>query len=185
VSSLNLIALGTPDSNIVEDLRFALQATFRFPVRLRTNSFAVDSFYNAERGQYNSTFILEYLNRLLIDKLHLTLPRERILAVLPHDLFIPILTYVFGEAELNGRVAVVSYHRLQNELYGLRPNKRLLSARLLAEAIHEIGHTFGLLHCHSQQCVMRSSGSVEEIDLKGSSFCRACQTGLERAMVPD
>lgn len=78
---------------------------------------------------------------------------------------------MFGEAQLEGTAAIVSSHRLDETLYGLPKNQELLEERLLKEAIHDLGHTFGLVHCHDYSCVMHSSASVEEIDIKGASFC--------------
>jgi archaemetzincin len=103
-----------------------------------------------------------------------------LLAVLPHDLFIPILTFVFGEAELGGTAAVVSYHRLESQRYGLPANPALLTERFRKEALHELGHTLGLFHCPDQGCVMHSSTSVDEIDLKGGDFCGECRDDLQR-----
>jgi archaemetzincin len=102
----------------------------------------------------------------------------KVLAVASLDLFIPILTYVFGEAELGGRVSLVSYHRLAPERYGLPRNRPLLLDRTWKEAVHELGHAFGLIHCPIQQCVMHSSSYVEDIDLKGGHFCTSCRQGL-------
>jgi len=90
------------------------------------------------------------------------------------DLFIPVLTFVFGEAQLNGRAAIVSFHRLDSQVYGLPPNPNLLLARLFKESIHEMGHTFNLLHCHVNQCVMGSSSTVDGVDLKSARFCNSC-----------
>jgi archaemetzincin len=104
--------------------------------------------------------------------------RSKVLAVSGEDLFIPILTYVFGEAQLGGEFAVVSYHRLQPERYGLAADRNLLLDRLFKESLHELGHTYGLVHCQDQDCVMRTSTYAEDIDLKGGSFCRRCQAAL-------
>ena len=93
-------------------------------------------------------------------------------------MYIPVLTFVFGEARLNGRCAVVSSYRLDNKFYGLPDNPALLQERLLKEAIHELGHTYGLLHCHNPECVMKSSTYVEEIDFKSSRFCDKCRAQL-------
>ena len=97
------------------------------------------------------------------------------------DLFIPVLTYVFGEAQLAGRAAVVSTHRLDCQLYGLPANRKLLKQRLRKEAIHELGHTYNLLHCREDACVMMSSTYVENIDLKSDRFCGHCLDRLRQA----
>ena len=90
------------------------------------------------------------------------------------DLYIPVLTFVFGEAQLADGGAVVSAHRLRQEFYGLPTDPELLHQRLLKEALHELGHTYGLRHCPDYTCVMSASNGVERIDLKRAEFCSTC-----------
>jgi archaemetzincin len=90
------------------------------------------------------------------------------------DLYIPVLTFVFGEAQLSDGGAVVSAHRLRQEFYGMPTDPELLHQRLLKEALHELGHTYGLRHCPDYNCVMSASNGVERIDLKRDEFCPAC-----------
>jgi len=90
------------------------------------------------------------------------------------DLFIPVLTFVFGQAQLGGKAAVVSTLRLKQEYYELPPNETVFLERLGKEAVHELGHTFGLVHCLNQGCVLNASTYVEEIDLKEADFCPEC-----------
>jgi archaemetzincin len=99
----------------------------------------------------------------------------RILGVTAVDLYIPILTFVFGEAQMGGPCAVVSSYRLRQEFYGLPADKDLLRDRLLKEAVHEIGHTLNLTHCDDYRCAMAPSHAVEWIDLKDSGLCSACE----------
>jgi len=124
--------------------------------------------YNRARGQYHSTEIL----RRLVQDPHTE--SWRILGVTEVDLYIPILTFVFGEAQLGQAAALVSTHRLRPEFYGMPKDPELLQARLLKEALHELGHTLGLRHCSNYLCVMSSSHSAERIDLKQADFCPAC-----------
>ncbi len=180
---IQLLPLGNADRRLLKELIPAVWDAFHVPVEVREYPLNLSMFYDENRGQYNSTLILSHLKEQCQVAPHLS-PRmgetlATVLAILPHDLFIPILTFVFGEAELSGRHAVVSYHRLENEHYGLPSDPALLARRLQKEALHELGHTVGLLHCHSQECVMRTSTSVEEIDVKGSGFCADCY-GLMR-----
>ena len=95
------------------------------------------------------------------------------------DLYIPILKYVFGEAQMGGPCAVVSVHRLRQEFYGLDRDDALLGQRLLKESVHELGHTLKLRHCQDYRCVMASSHSVEWIDLRESALCDACRSQVE------
>jgi archaemetzincin len=103
----------------------------------------------------------------------------RFLAIADVDLYIPILKYVFGEAQMGGPCAVVSIHRLRQEFYGLAPDRPLLSQRLLKESVHELGHTLDLRHCQDYRCVMASSHSVEWIDLRESTMCDSCRAQAE------
>jgi archaemetzincin len=96
------------------------------------------------------------------------------------DMYIPILTYIFGQASLNGKTGVVSLYRLRNEHYGLEPDYELLIERFNKVIIHELGHTFGLIHCSNLVCVMRSSTYVEDLDQKNKSFCSRCRVEMNR-----
>jgi archaemetzincin len=153
---------------LIDELGRRLTQTFPLQVRIRDPWFDPQLTYDAARGQYDSNTLL---SQLLSD------PSEdamRILGVTNVDLFIPVLTYVFGEAQLGGRAAVISANRLRSEKYGLPPDPENLISRLEKEAVHELGHTFDLLHCSDPVCVMHASTYVEEIDPKGASFCASC-----------
>ena len=90
----------------------------------------------------------------------------------------PILTFIFGQAFLDGRCGIASVYRLRNERYGIEADEQVFTDRLRKEVIHELGHTFGLIHCQNPVCVMRSSTYVEDIDQKSWSFCSKCRKGL-------
>ena len=135
-------------------------------------NFDLSAYYSPERGQYNATLILAHLLR------HLPEPDAKIVGLTNVDLFVPVLTFVFGQAQLNGPGAVVSTYRLRNEYYGLRMSASLLYDRTVKEIVHEVGHTFGLVHCQDYTCVMHASTYVEEVDLKGASFCSECAAEL-------
>jgi archaemetzincin len=74
----------------------------------------------------------------------------------------------------------VSTARLGEEFYGLPAREELLRERLLKEAGHELGHTFGLRHCPDWNCVMASSHAVERLDVKSAEFCTRCRKPLSR-----
>ena len=76
---------------------------------------------------------------------------------------------------MGGPCAVVSAHRLRQEFYGLPADGTLLRQRLLKEAVHELGHAFGLRHCIDYRCAMASAHAVEWIDLRESSLCESCR----------
>lgn len=131
--------------------------------------------FHSERGQYHSSEILA------IVKSFVQPGTWRLLAVTEVDLYIPILTFVFGEAQVAGPCAIISGHRLKQEFYGLPADDRLHEERLIKEAIHELGHTCGLAHCEAYRCVMSASHSVERIDIKEAVACRACAARMMAA----
>ena len=185
MTTIGILALGNADRTLVEGLIDPLKKTFGIPVEMRYTAVPVESFYDRTRSQYNSTAILQWLHRRYGGEAfeQSSARSHKTLAVIGYDLFIPILTFVFGEAELGGTSAVVSYNRLQNERYGLPPNKHLLLDRLRKEAVHELGHAFGLVHCHTHECVMHTSTYVEDIDLKSDRFCEECVEVLHNVLV--
>ena len=154
-------------------LGLAIERAFQTEVRHRNPWFDPEGAFEPSRGQYRASHLL----KSLLDDPHED-PPDRILGVTNVDLFTPVLTYVFGEAQLSGRAAVVSCHRLRSEVYGLPPDPRLFFERLQKEAIHELGHTYGLLHCPNLGCVMRASSYAEELELKSAAFCDACRAVL-------
>ena len=165
---------GSTVHDLLHPLAETLHAVFHLRVETHPPSFDPELAFDSSRGQYNSRILLA---QLLRDSQHDTV---RVLGVAGVDLFIPVLTYVFGEAQLDGRAAVISAHRLDSQLYGLPANRRLLLERLRKEAIHELGHTYNLVHCHDELCVMTSSTYVEGIDLKSDRFCDRCLDRLRQ-----
>ena len=145
---------------------------FQLSVVISNINFDVSYAFDPSRRQYNSTQILKGLLSLNGKN------PEKIIGITDVDLFIPILTFVFGEAQLDGPAAVVSTFRLKPEFYGLPRDENLLRDRLTKEAVHELGHTFDLRHCQDYECVMSSSTYADEIDLKGNGFCDECKKNV-------
>jgi len=153
--------------DVLGALAVELAALLRMECRVRPERLDVTFARDRFRNQYYSTAILQAMQPLAESGV-------RLLAVTSLDLYVPVLTFVFGEAQLGGNCAVVSLHRLREEFYGLPANEELLQTRLVKEAVHELGHTFGLRHCDNWQCVMTSSHAVERLDVKGAEFCFSC-----------
>lgn len=150
-----------------------------FPYGIRTLKPLKEPIYafNFIRNQYFSSKILsEIVN-------HTSEETVKILGVVDVDLYIPIFCFVFGEAQLRGKAAVISLHRLRPEFYGLEPNKELLYERVIKESIHELGHNFGLTHCLDENCVMYFSHSIWHTDVKKSCFCEECQRIINHRFV--
>ncbi len=103
---------------------------------------------------------------------------ERVLGVTDVDLFVPILQYTFGEAVLSGTVALVSLARM-GPVDGPPLARRIAYARAVKEGLHELGHTFGLLHCDEPRCLMARAAGVAQVDRKRTHLCAACGARLE------
>lgn len=161
-----------PRLDLLEPLAVALARALRRPCRIRPEQVDVSFAEDPARGQFYSTAILQRLQTCAEDGVS-------VLGVAECDLYVPVLTFVFGEAQLGGACAVVSLARLREEFYGLPPRPDLLRERLIKEAAHELGHTFGLRHCADWRCVMSSSHAVERLDVKGADFCRACRDAAD------
>jgi archaemetzincin len=172
-----LSADGEPGLGRLEQLAASLARTFHGPCSIRPETLDITFASDERRGQYYSTAILQRLERMA----H---PGTRVLGVAVADLFVPVLTFVFGEAQLEGGCAVVSLARLRDEFYGLAAREDLLRERLLKEAVHELGHTFGLRHCRDWECVMASSHAVERLDVKKAGFCAACRKVIPAPEIP-
>lgn len=168
-----LLACGSFEKKFLGRIVLSTEAEFRLPVTTEECRLDLDPYYNPARRQYDG-------NRLLHD-LPLCTQSEngKLLGLYKVDLFIPILTYIFGQAMLNHQAAIASVYRLRNELYGMKQDDELLLSRTVKEVIHELGHTFGLIHCHVPSCVMLSSTYVEDIDQKSSNLCARCRTLFE------
>jgi archaemetzincin len=153
-----------------------LSAQFGLPIR-EMDLPAVDFAFDARRNQYGSIPVLEMISRIC--------PNDavRLVGITERDLFIPVLTFVFGHAQLGGRAAVISLARLRQEFYGLEPNRTIFLDRASKEALHETGHTFGLVHCPDRGCAMSLSTSVQQIDQKRAAFCVACRRRLDRGVI--
>ena len=164
-------------ADMLGELAVRLAPTFHMPCRVRPERLNVASAHDRMRNQYFSTAILQSMQPLVE-------PGARLLAVTSLDLYVPVLTFVFGEAQLRGSCAVVSLHRLREEFYGLPAREDLMRERLVKEAVHELGHTFGLLHCDDWRCVMTSSHGVERLDVKGAEFCLLCGRVVARTRTP-
>ncbi len=161
--------------DVLDRLSVELARIFHFSCHVRTEPLDIGFALDSARRQYHSTAILAGLQRLTTDK-------SRLLGVTSADLYVPVLTFVFGEAQIAGHCAVISAHRLREEFYGLPPNAELLRERLTKAALHELGHTFGLGHCSNWNCVMASTHAVERLDLKAVGFCPGCLNALNASL---
>jgi archaemetzincin len=173
-SIIQVAPLHKPAEGAARHVVHRLPDIFGFPAEIVTPIVDLKKAFNPQRRQYHSGIILAGLLE------YATPPGAKVIGITDADLYIPVLTFVFGEAQLGGRAAVASLYRLRNSFYGLPMDEELLLARIEKEVVHELGHTFGLRHCESYACVMHSSTFVEDIDLKNAAFCRECRKRITR-----
>src|SRR5579864_738624 len=178
MNTLLLLPVGKVEESLLRDLSAAIPRSLDVACEILPYVLDPIPSYHPERQQYHSSEILQRMQALVR-------PQDwRVLAIADIDLYIPILKYVFGEAQIAGPCAVVSIHRLRQEFYGLDRDDALLRQRLLKESVHELGHTLGLRHCQDYRCVMASSHAVEWIDLRETTLCDSCRSQLGSKLKP-
>jgi archaemetzincin len=168
--SIVIVPFGGEITEYLADVAESIHEQFGLPVCVEEDRGLPEFALDPVRQQYNSNLILKDLIG--------TCPPDglKILGVTAVDLFSPIFSYVFGEAQFNGRGAVVSSYRLRGDGSGLEQTGcPPLVNRLEKECIHELGHTFGLRHCSDPDCLMHYSVGVECADRKFAFFCPACR----------
>lgn len=164
-----LISFGHFGKEFLEEISEAVTHEFNCIVKIREVHTDLSEFFDPVRRQYNGNKLLGVVDSLK------TPESLKTIGLFNVDLFIPILTYIFGQAQLGGQSAIASLYRLSNERYGMTRDDKSLSGRFKKEVIHELGHTFGLIHCQVSTCVMRSSTYVEDIDQKDAHLCNQCR----------
>jgi archaemetzincin len=167
-----LISFGNFEKGFLEQISGAVKHEFNCSVFLREAHADISDYFDPGRRQYNGDKLLREIDSMDIPG------SSKTIGLFNVDLFIPILTFIFGQAQLGGRTAIASQYRLSNERYGMISDEISLLERFKKEVIHELGHTFGLIHCHVPTCVMRSSTYVEDIDQKDPHFCAGCREML-------
>ncbi len=172
LQDITLVSFGYFEEDFLKKIAGTVNRELLYPVHIKEGHIDITEYYDPGRRQYNG-------NRLLkeVDALYST-DTSKTIGLFNVDLFIPILTYIFGQAFLSGRTGIASLYRFSNERYGMNANDNLIFERFSKEIIHELGHTLGLIHCHVTDCVMRSGTYVEDIDQKNASFCIKCRNDL-------
>jgi archaemetzincin len=165
--TIGLVGLGPTEDYSIQKLRD--KVSDRFPdcqVQVCNSMDTPAMAFDPGRNQYHSTRILTILEENVK-----SIPAEHVLAVASFDLYVPGMNFVFGEARCPGRVAVISTYRLKTS----RIRDATLESRAVKEAVHEIGHMFGLKHCSKVMCVMHFSERLADTDKKQDTFCPECE----------
>jgi archaemetzincin len=168
VSAVYLLPIGSVPPQALGWVEATIVEWCPWPVKRLEALLFPENSYDLQRGQYKSVEIMKVVAS------HTPPDAVRILGVTEGDLAIPTLTFVFGQAQLDGRVAVVSLARLRQEFYNLPADESLLRDRLAKEVLHELGHTFGLTHCAESNCVMSLATHIGLVDNKEQRYCGRC-----------
>lgn len=169
-----LIPFNGIDEEVLEKISAYLSKSFKKEVVTGVNSSLSPGAYNSSRKQFHSSKLLDNLIS------RQSREYERILGIADVDLYVPELNFVFGEADPSEGVAIISLIRLRQEFYRRPQDKILFIGRAVKEAVHELGHTYGLGHCRNVKCVMHFSNSLMDTDIKEKNFCSGCQGKLKR-----
>lgn len=174
MNAVYLVAIGSVPPQVLDWIEATVTEWCPWPVRRLPALGFPEGGFDTKRGQYKSVDIMKALAR------NMPADASRILGVTEGDLAIPTLTFVFGQAQLEGPVAVVSLSRLRQEFYGLPADEKVLRERLTKEVLHELGHTFGLTHCSESKCVMSLATHIGLVDSKAERYCGSCGGHLVR-----
>jgi len=167
-----IVPTGDVDPQLLAAVGREIERVFRALPEVRPLLSDLSFAFDAGREQYHSTPILQRLAEALPPG------SLKVLALTDVDLFIPILTHVYGEAQLGGAACIVSTHRLNSGPETLR-SPDLAVGRVVKEAIHELGHTFKLRHCPDAACIMHYCRSESDVDRKSNNLCRYCRVMLD------
>lgn len=171
-----VVPLGWVEEDVLRVVADSLQGILRMPVDVWGAMPIPEDAFMRGRNQYNAMTIIRYLAENHSDS------SLKVLGIMDKDICNPIITYVFGEAYMGGRAAVMSSARLSATPSGEPVSREQFLDRVVKVALHEIGHTFNIPHCHTGRCVMRASNNLVELDDKLNYMCDYCEIFLADAL---
>lgn len=170
--TVGLIEMGRLGEVAVRVVAANLQTLLDLPVEILDPAVMPQQCFLTRRQQYDAGLIVKHLAQLPLSS-HL-----RILGLTVFDLCLPILTYVYGEAEVGGRAAVISNFRLRQNEDGSTTAPEIYFERLAKVAVHEVAHTLALHHCDGAKCLMHFAARLKHLDQIPLLFCDHCEFAL-------
>lgn len=166
--SFYIIPMGDIDEGLFNTIKNSLKAKFDAGCIVLESIIVPESAYDRERQQFLCSSIIEELKSCTPDR---DIYSTRVLGIVDVDIYAPQLNYIFGQADVRNGICVISLARLKEEFHGREANEELLKKRAIKEAMHEIGHTYGMGHCFDARCVMFFSNTLADTDYKEADFC--------------
>ncbi len=167
---ISIVPLSIEIEGIWPSLTDYINTQFGCTAHINEQNMDLSDYFNPERIQYSANDILNWLLNLSSGS------DEKVIGLTGVDIYIPVLTFIFGQAYLGGQAGIISDYRLKNEFYGMTGDEELYNQRLIKCVVHELGHMFGLKHCSGYGCVMQAATYVEDIDQKSAYLCGACSS---------
>lgn len=174
--SIGLIKMGRMPQTVLRVIAANIQVLLEAPVEMLPEMVIPEEAFQRHRGQYDAGLVLKYLARCSFPHY------SRLLAITDVDLCTPIHTFVFGEAELGLKLAIVSDFRLKHREDGIMAPEGTYYERLAKVALHELAHTFSLYHCETPKCLMRFSYGLSHLDELDIFFCERCSFALRQSL---
>jgi archaemetzincin len=174
--SIGLTKMGRMAQMVLRVIAANIQTLLEVPVEMLPAMAIPEEAFQRHRSQYDAGLVLKYLARFSFPH------HSRILAVTDVDLCTPILSFVYGEAELGLSLAIISDFRLKHMEDGIMASEGTYYERLAKVALHEIAHTFSLYHCETPKCLMRYSRGLRHLDELEIFFCERCSFMLRQSM---
>lgn len=168
LEGIELVAIGSVEHSILQDLSSGLQQRFATTVTIGAPIDIDPDWFDAARNQYRAGPILDEL-------VERQSTGANILGIIDADIYAPNLNFIFGQALVAGCCALIGLARLRPQFHNEAASPELFARRTLIEAVHELGHTAGLDHCPNEHCVMNFSRTIEDSDRKGPDFCPRCK----------
>ncbi|RKG66732.1 non-proteolytic archaemetzincin-like protein [Corallococcus exercitus] len=169
--TLLLVTVGSPPSALVNGLQDPLATHLGVSAVVSRMALSSPAYaFNKDRSQYHCNAIMRRLGTVLDDA-----PQDLVMGVTDADLFEPDSPFVFGQADRESKVAVMSLFRLRQGAEG-----ETLRRRVQVEAVHQAGHLIGLSYCEDSRCVMFFPQSPQDIDRKSLGPCNVCRNELNR-----